>query len=166
MTDAFPDDSQDPTPADFLPAAEQEELAKFDAELDLEPDEDVDEFAAEAAATQPEAVSELTAIEQELNAPGFYEAGVDLHALDDLNFTGRVSVLERLGPAHFRSKGFSFMGFLQTVYDHVAEELKKGPATDVAEPAAVQAATDVADAGSSPVPGEAASEPGNPAAES
>ena len=49
------------------------------------------------------------------------DAGVDLHALDDLTLDGRVTVLDRLGPAHFRSKGFSFMGFLQTVYDHVAE---------------------------------------------
>ncbi len=51
----------------------------------------------------------------------FLDAGVDLHALDDLTFDGKSTVLERLGPAHFRSKGFSFMGFLQTVYDHVAQ---------------------------------------------
>jgi hypothetical protein len=49
------------------------------------------------------------------------DAGIDLHALDDLTLDGRPTVLDRLGPAHFRSKGFSFMGFLQTVYDHVAE---------------------------------------------
>ena len=49
------------------------------------------------------------------------DAAVDLHALDDLTFEGRPTVLDRLGPAHFRSKGFSFMGFLQTVYDHVAQ---------------------------------------------
>ena len=48
------------------------------------------------------------------------DAGLDLHALDDLILDGRPIVLDRLGPAHFRSKGFSFMGFLQTVYDHVA----------------------------------------------
>ena len=54
----------------------------------------------------------------------FFEAGLDIHALDDLNFENRPTVLERLGPAHFRSKGFSFMGFLQTVYDHVAEQAK------------------------------------------
>jgi hypothetical protein len=54
----------------------------------------------------------------------FFEAGLDIHALDDLNFESRPTVLDRLGPAHFRSKGFSFMGFLQTVYDHVAEQAK------------------------------------------
>lgn len=64
--------------------------------------------------------------EPELNLD-FLDAGVDLHALDDLSFEGKPTVLERLGPAHFRSKGFSFMGFLQTVYDHVAEQTATKP---------------------------------------
>jgi len=55
----------------------------------------------------------------------FLDAGVDLHALDDLTHEGKPTVLDRLGPAHFRSKGFSFMGFLQTVYDHVAEQTQR-----------------------------------------
>jgi hypothetical protein len=58
------------------------------------------------------------------------DAGVDLHALDDLSFEGKPTVLDRLGPAHFRSKGFSFMGFLQTVYDHVAEQAHRNGDTD------------------------------------
>jgi len=62
------------------------------------------------------------------NDPQFFEAGLDIHALDDLNFENRPTVLERLGPAHFRSKGFSFMGFLQTVYDHVAEQARANTA--------------------------------------
>ncbi len=57
----------------------------------------------------------------------FIDAGVDLNVLDDLTFDGKPTVLDRLGPAHFRSKGFSFMGFLQTVYDHVAEQMKRDP---------------------------------------
>ena len=55
------------------------------------------------------------------------DAAVDLHALDELTFEGRQTVLDRLGPAHFRSKGFSFMGFLQTVYDHVAQHSGDSP---------------------------------------
>ncbi|HEY0008361.1 MAG TPA: hypothetical protein VGB55_06535 [Tepidisphaeraceae bacterium] len=51
----------------------------------------------------------------------FFDAGLDLSAIDDLHPEDRPTVLDRLGPAHFRSKGFSFMGFLQTVYDHIAE---------------------------------------------
>lgn len=52
----------------------------------------------------------------------FLEAGTDSILLDDLTLAGRPSVLERLGPASFRSKGFSLIGFLQTLYDHVAEQ--------------------------------------------
>lgn len=59
--------------------------------------------------------------DHELNLD-FIDAGIDISVLDDLTFAGKPGVLERLGPAHFRSKGFSFMGFLQTVYDHVAEQ--------------------------------------------
>jgi hypothetical protein len=61
----------------------------------------------------------------------FLDAGVDLNALDDITVEGRPTVLDKLGPAHFRSKGFSFMGFLQTVYDHVAEHCcRDKPQTD------------------------------------
>ncbi|MGN6626833.1 MAG: hypothetical protein ACTHLN_09455 [Tepidisphaeraceae bacterium] len=75
------------------------------------------------------------------NDPQFFEAGLDIHALDDLNFENRPTVLERLGPAHFRSKGFSFMGFLQTVYDHVAEQARANtaPPADVMVESAPQA---------------------------
>ncbi|MGC4032943.1 MAG: hypothetical protein QM754_14645 [Tepidisphaeraceae bacterium] len=81
---------------------------------------DVDEFADEVAAaeTAPDAIAETV---------GFFDAGVDALQLDDLQLEGRVGVLERLGPAHFRSKGFSFMGFLQTVYEHVAGEVSGKP---------------------------------------
>lgn len=126
--------------------AEAAELAAADARIDADeydtaedadviadPDADVDEYAEEmaarAAAMPPEE------IEAPADAPKFYESNVDLHALDDLSFEGRPSVLERLGPAHFRSKGFSFMGFLQTVYDHVAGEMKN-PTHNNPKPAA------------------------------
>lgn len=59
--------------------------------------------------------------DHELNLD-FIDAGMDINALDEIVLDGKPSVLDRLGPAHFRSKGFSFMGFLQTVYDHVAEQ--------------------------------------------
>jgi len=64
----------------------------------------------------------------------FLDAGVDLHALDDLTHEGKPTVLDRLGPAHFRSKGFSFMGFLQTVYDHVAEQTQRNGDVPEQEP--------------------------------
>lgn len=63
--------------------------------------------------------------------PNPLDAAVDLHALDDLTFEGRPTVLERLGPAHFRSKGFSFMGFLQTVYDHVAQHTQRSTPSEL-----------------------------------
>ncbi|HEX8323668.1 MAG TPA: hypothetical protein VF595_07110 [Tepidisphaeraceae bacterium] len=136
MTDQNNDNvADDARPADDLPAEElAQDLAGVPADdidlsdaLALEPDEDVDEFADEAAAA-PAPPTETEQLLADLEAPGFFEAGVDLHALDDLTLEGRTPVLERLGPAHFRSKGFSFMGFLQTVYDHVAEQVRVGPA--------------------------------------
>ena len=97
--------------------------------IDLPPglDEDVDEYADEfVAALERQAASQAAADGENADAetPKFYESTADLHALDTLALADRPSVLERLGPAHFRSKGFSFMGFLQTVYDHVATEVK------------------------------------------
>lgn len=64
--------------------------------------------------------------DNELNLD-FIDAGIDISVLDDLTFAGKPGVLERLGPAHFRSKGFSFMGFLQTVYDHVVDQMMNSP---------------------------------------
>ena len=118
MTDPFDDNYVDD---DFV---EEPLLGDDGLPIDdgLEPGEDHDEFAGEAAATEPLAGEAETPAED--TGPTFFAAGVDVHALDDLTLTGRPSVLERLGPAHFRSKGFSFMGFLQTVYDHVAEQAK------------------------------------------
>ena len=51
----------------------------------------------------------------------FLDAAVDLaHLLIDPP-PGRPGVLERLGPPSFRSPDFRFMGFLQTVYNQIAE---------------------------------------------
>lgn len=142
--DAAHDPSADPSPdssadaaddfADNIPADDRrpEDIDLSDA-LALEPDEDVDEFADDL----PPASEPATPVDP-ADAPGFFDAGVDLYALDDLTLAGRQPVLDRLGPAHFRSRGFSFMGFLQTVYDHVATEVKgseETPATP-AEPLA------------------------------
>jgi hypothetical protein len=46
----------------------------------------------------------------ELERTRISRRGVDLSALADIDPSARTAVLERLGPAHFRSKGFSFMG--------------------------------------------------------
>jgi len=64
----------------------------------------------------------------------FFEAGADAILLDDLTLTGRQSVLERLGPAAFRSKGFSFIGFLETLYEYISEQTNTPAATASTEP--------------------------------
>jgi hypothetical protein len=42
---------------------------------------------------------------------------------------GTLSVLERLGPSPFPKSGFPFLGFLATVYDHIAAHCQP-PAKD------------------------------------
>jgi len=72
----------------------------------------------------------------------FFEAGADAILLDDLTLTGRQSVLERLGPAGFRSKGFSFIGFLETLYEYIAEQTNTpAPAADMATQEVIEAVT-------------------------
>src|SRR6476646_4566064 len=52
----------------------------------------------------------------------FFRAGPDL---DVLEVGGDVpSVLERLGPSPFPKSKFPFLGFLATVYDHVASHAR------------------------------------------
>jgi hypothetical protein len=47
-----------------------------------------------------------------------------------------ASALERLGPSPFPKSGFPFLGFLATVYDHVATHVGGGQATvDAGDPA-------------------------------
>jgi hypothetical protein len=43
---------------------------------------------------------------------------------------GTVSVLERLGPSPFPKSGFPFLGFLATVYDHIAAHCQSQALTD------------------------------------
>jgi hypothetical protein len=50
----------------------------------------------------------------------FYKAGCGIDALLDVNDDPPKPVLEQLGPAPFRSKGFPLLGFLATLYEHVA----------------------------------------------
>ena len=42
------------------------------------------------------------------------------------------AALERLGPSPFPKSGFPFLGFLATVYDHVASHVGPRPSTDAA----------------------------------
>ena len=79
---------------------------------------DTDEFAAEAAARAAAHSSSPAGVYDD-----FFSAGPDLDVLDLDEIDNRPGVLDRLGPAHFRSKEFRFMGFLQTVYNHVAEQV-------------------------------------------
>ena len=147
MTDSLPHDApQDPKDDEIFNDLERDDFKLDDAKRDeLEPDEDVDEFADAYIRPSDDEDAPVAIAESDAPVVGFFDAGPDLHALDDLTLTGRPSVLDRLGPAHFRSKGFSFIGFLQTVYDHVAGELNAKP------PAAVSD-TPPADAPADPTP--------------
>ena len=40
------------------------------------------------------------------------------------------SALERLGPSPFPKSGFPFLGFLATVYDHIATHVGGAPASN------------------------------------
>jgi hypothetical protein len=72
----------------------------------------------------------------------FMDAGIDLGALADIHPAEQTAVLERLGPAHFRSKGFSFMGFLQTVYDEVSQTAGKVAGAVAVEPVVIDGRLD------------------------
>lgn len=88
-------------------------------------EEDTDEFAEEAAelvAALPTSCAPLPPL-ADIAAEDFFSAGTDLDVLNFEDIDSRPGVLDRLGPAHFRSKEFRFMGFLQTVYNHVAEQV-------------------------------------------
>jgi hypothetical protein len=43
------------------------------------------------------------------------------------------SALERLGPSPFPKSGFPFLGFLATVYDHIATHVGGAPAHESGE---------------------------------
>lgn len=50
----------------------------------------------------------------------FWRAGQDLAALQPPAPAAVPSALERLGPSPFPKSKFPFLGFMATVYDHVA----------------------------------------------
>lgn len=50
----------------------------------------------------------------------FFKAGEGIEALRDDPASAARPVLERLGPAPFKTRGFPLLGFLATLYEHVA----------------------------------------------
>jgi len=50
----------------------------------------------------------------------FWSVRPDFAELGDPATSPRAGVLERLGPPPFPKTGFPFVGFLATIYDHVA----------------------------------------------
>ena len=50
----------------------------------------------------------------------FWLAGPEFDGLEDLPGIKAADVLEQLGPPPFPKTGFPFIGFLATIYDHVA----------------------------------------------
>jgi len=49
----------------------------------------------------------------------FYRTGDEAPALDSLNIS-ETSALEILGPSPFPKSGFPLLGFLESVYEHLA----------------------------------------------
>ena len=56
----------------------------------------------------------------------FWQPAEPLPEAPDLSL-GTLSVLERLGPSPFPKSGFPFLGFLATVYDHIAAHCQPQP---------------------------------------
>lgn len=58
----------------------------------------------------------------------FWAVSADFESLGDAPAAPVPAVLERLGPAPFPKSGFPFMGFMATIYDHVATRTGGGAA--------------------------------------
>jgi hypothetical protein len=74
-------------------------------------------------------IAALLANSLPLEADVFWRAGDDLSALAPPPPPGLPSALERLGPSPFPKSRFPFLGFLATVYDHVAAQVAAPPVT-------------------------------------
>jgi hypothetical protein len=58
-----------------------------------------------------------------MDEESFYRAGPGIDLLDAPT-PPMTPILERLGPAPFKRPGFPVLGFLTTVYEHVAAHMK------------------------------------------
>lgn len=54
------------------------------------------------------------------NFDDFFRAGAEIEVLESCTEPPGTGALERLGPSPFPKGRFPFLGFLATVYDHVA----------------------------------------------
>ena len=66
------------------------------------------------------------------NDNAFWSPATDLPDAPDVP-PETPSALERLGPSPFPKSGFPFLGFLATVYDHIATHVGAAPATESTE---------------------------------
>ena len=68
----------------------------------------------------------------EVEVRDFYRAGVDIDTIDLTPELPAKPVLEQLGPPPFRKTSFPMMGFLASVYEHVAQQIRgeNAPADD------------------------------------
>lgn len=65
----------------------------------------------------------------------FWSAGVDLAGLESLPALDKAPALQRLGPLPFPRGGFPLMGFLATVYEHVANHVgRRASAVEESQP--------------------------------
>lgn len=60
----------------------------------------------------------------------FWRAAVDLTTLHPPDQVDRTPTLKRLGPLPFAGSGFPLMGFLATLYEHVANFARDGLNSD------------------------------------
>ena len=56
----------------------------------------------------------------------FFRAGSDVDLLSSVSPPQAKHVLEQLGPPPFRKTSFPMMGFLASVYEHVAAHVSSG----------------------------------------
>ena len=116
-----------------------------DQDLDARGDtiEDYDEFQDDDLDV-PDALEPATPEEPaiEVRQPTFTDAGAGLDALDDATPLGRDNALQKLGRPPFERSGrtkFRLLGFLATVYEHVADDLKHAVGDPEPEPEPVGA---------------------------
>lgn len=76
---------------------------------------------------------DLTLVPLELleEPESFFRAGPDANLPVERDHEPTLPVLERLGPPPFRRSNFPLLGFLATVYEHVASHVRLTPCSQL-----------------------------------
>jgi len=78
---------------------------------------------AERPAETTDAPDGLAPANLPVNPEAFYRAGAEAHTLSLAPEPEPKHVLEQLGPPPFRKTSFPLMGFLASLYEHVAAQI-------------------------------------------